>query len=99
LLVGKGGRPGPFDPARENGNFFFSMLISESSYKFDLYGILDWAAFVYLSDQLLRFCAHDYHCFSPLDFFNGALLVGKSGSPGPFVPARLNLSTSTSDSS
>jgi hypothetical protein len=35
------GRAGPLAPARENGILlFFSILISESSYKFDLYGIL-----------------------------------------------------------
>jgi hypothetical protein len=93
---GNGGKDGPSFPASESG-CFLSILISASSYKVDLYGILVFAAFVYLSNQLTWSCAQAYHYFSPLDFFNGALLEGCGGSPGPYFPARLNLYASESN--
>ncbi len=93
LPEGYGGSPGPFLPAKLN----FSKSMSDSNCNVDLYGILVFAAFVYLSNQLTWSCAQAYHYFSPLDFFNGALLEGCGGSPGPYFPARLNLYASESN--
>jgi hypothetical protein len=93
---GNGGNDGPSFPANES--FFLSILISASSYKVDLYGILVFATFVWWSSQSTKFYAHPCHYFSPLAFFNGALLAGCGGRPGPFFPAKLNFSKSTSDS-
>ena len=73
------------------------MSISDSSCKFDLYGILVLAAFVYLSNQFTWSWAHCYHYFSPLGFLNGWLFVGNGGSPGPFEPASENRSVSDSN--
>jgi hypothetical protein len=52
-----------------------------------------------LSDQSFKFWAHAYHYFSPLGFLSGALLLGCGGSPGPFLPAKENLSRLISESS
>ena len=49
------------------------------------------AALVCLSNQLTWSYAHAYHYFSPLGFFNGFLFLGRSGRPGPFGPAKTNL--------
>ena len=92
LFTGKGGRPGPFTPAKLN----LSKLTSDSSWRFEWYGILVLAAFVCLSNQLTWSWAHAYHFFSPLGVFSGALFVGKGGSPGPNLPARLKNSLSAS---
>jgi hypothetical protein len=71
-------------------------LISESSYKVDLYGILLFATLVYLSPKSTKSYAHYYHYFSPLAFFNGAFPAGCGGRPGPFNPANENFSASES---